>query len=136
MTVDDFLEEEDIEDLQEQEVLCNFCGYTCAFPNTNSNQPYGLIKKSVNGGYHSTPGNGNGALDDVTFYTFSLCEFCLDYLFRKFQIPPLIGTYVGSEDYEVFRPATQRIKEDSWRKHDPKWQLEYDARAAARQRKV
>ena len=81
----------------------------------------GLIDCEVVGGYNSTPGNGNGALDDMTGYRFSLCEFCLDHMFSQFRTPPKLIGYICSEEGvelegEVFRPAEQRVREDGeWR---------------------
>jgi hypothetical protein len=76
----------------------------------------GLIDCEVNGGYYSTPGNGRGALDDGDTYTFSLCEFCTDWMFSRFRIPPTMGSYMFAYDEErVFKSADQRVLEDDWR---------------------
>jgi hypothetical protein len=91
----------------------------------------GLIDAKVIGGYPSTPGNGDGALDDMTQYKFSLCEFCLDFLFTRFVVPPTVNCigfapppYVcdGSlndiveKEQEPFYSAEERVKNDEWRR--------------------
>lgn len=102
---------------------CNWCGETCLLMDsghhhvvTNSDR-HGLIDAIVSGGYASTPGNGQGALDDCDTYQFSLCEFCLDHLFTQFKVPPQTGSYVGGGDESPFRPAAERVLNDDWR-HD------------------
>ncbi len=66
---------EQLEQMNEQHV-CNMCGELCSLgPQRNKG---GLVNQTVDGNYDSTPGNGQGALDDCTSYRFSLCEFCLD----------------------------------------------------------
>jgi hypothetical protein len=95
----------------EEPHLCNLCGCSLILePNT---APEGLVGAEINGGFHSTPGNGSGALDDATKYKFSLCEFCLDWLFKKFRLPPKVVAYGEVEEY---RPADQRVAEDEWRR--------------------
>jgi hypothetical protein len=73
----------------------------------------GLTETIVSGGYPSTPGNGGGALDDDTHYQFSLCEFCLDYMFSNFKIPVEVSC---SGQKEPFVSAEDRVKRDDWRK--------------------
>lgn len=70
------------------------CSLGCDSP---AGGPHGLIRAFVTGGYESTPGNGHGALDDGDTFTFSLCEFCLDWLFGRFVVPVETGSYVHSE---------------------------------------
>ena len=97
--------------------ICNLCGLPCD-PNNGCGE-MGLLDASVCGGYHSTAGNGFGALDDLTEYRFSLCEFCLDWLFGKFQIPVEVRNYMCEdvkEQPEPWRPAIQRVEEDEWRR--------------------
>jgi hypothetical protein len=142
------------------EPLCNLCGLTCTIghPESPARGPHGLIKAQVIGGYESTPGNGCGALDDMTRYTFSLCEFCLDWLFEHFQVP--VKTDDPMRDYRLregetveegvermgvvslstnetpmppFRPASQRCDEDVWRKGREEFYAERDRRTAARE---
>ena len=64
-----------------KDFLCNWCDESCSIgPEDNEhnpNTPHGMIDACVRGHYNSTPGNGYGALDDITSYRFSLCEFCL-----------------------------------------------------------
>ena len=74
----------------------------------------GLVDAEVSGGYSSTPGNGSGALDDRTSYRFSLCEFCLDWLFSQFKIPPAVKDMDG-DPIGPWKPAAQRVMEDVWR---------------------
>jgi hypothetical protein len=108
-------------------VLCNRCGLSCVIGPEGS-QPAGLIKAEVTGSYESTPGNGNGALDDGDKYHFCLCEFCLDWLFTTFKIPV---TVCGSDGLVVWRPAVDRMAEDEWRKDDS-FYVEAARRALAR----
>lgn len=76
------------------EVFCNKCGGSCQ----QNNCPgfYGLIEETVYGGYGSDP------LSDMTEYTFSLCESCLDELFKTFKIPVQVNDrdlhYMTDED--------------------------------------
>ena len=93
--------------------LCNLCGETTYLGKCH--QSSGL-NAQVSGGYDSTPGNGFGALDDNTTYQFTLCEFCLDWLMSQFKIPPQVSDYVNpSYTPEAFRPAAERVTQDSWR---------------------
>ena len=71
------------------EAICNRCGLSCRLPDGHNREAnHGLVDCHVDGSYDSTPDNGFGALDDCTRYTFSLCEFCLDWLFTTFRVPP------------------------------------------------
>jgi hypothetical protein len=105
------------------EPLCNLCGLTCllgppTLANGRKNEGHrasGLIAAEVRGGYESTPGNGSGALDDGTSYTFNICEFCLDWLFDKFIIPVTVVDSNGGESLDD-RSAARRVLEDEWRK--------------------
>lgn len=115
------------------EKLCNLCALPCKLEN-DLEDASGLIDAVVAGGYASTPGNGNGALDDCTRYHFSLCEFCLDWLFTQFQLPPVVSSYTSSE-FEDFRPAAQRVKEDDWRGTKERFFKEFEKRNAARNKK-
>lgn len=120
---------------ERKETLCNLCGLTCNL----SDEPHyidrgGLIEEIIRGGYLSTAGNGNGALDDCTFYEFSLCEFCLDWLFAKFKIPVKTGDY-DLDDHQEWRPAFQRVMEDSWRTLKEQFFEEYNKRNKARSEK-
>lgn len=90
--------------------VCNLCGELCG--HTEAWDPMGLINCRVVGGYCSTPGIGFGALDDCTSYVFSLCEFCLDSLFVKFKVKPLVEIHGEPEE---FRSAVERVKNDDWR---------------------
>jgi hypothetical protein len=113
--------------------LCNLCGEPCAF-GSHPDEPLGLIDAVVQGGEASTPGNGSGALDDLTSYTFSLCEFCLDWVFSQCRIPPEVRVVNADppEDIEIFRPAEQRVREDEWRTYKSDFFKERDWRNAAR----
>jgi hypothetical protein len=121
--------------LEQIDVACNMCGLSCML--TESESPagglHGLINEEVYGGYLSTPGNGHGALDDLTRYTFSLCEFCLDWLFSKFKVPVSIDDYVNSEKQsQNWSPAIERVTNDDWRKMKEEFIKEHDKRARAR----
>lgn len=97
---------------EEKEVLCNMCGHSCVLyvEDTGRNHIGGMIDQIVHGGFFSTAGNGYGALDDMSFYKFSLCEFCLDWMFSNFKIP--VREYCDAFDEEIeFKPAKQRIEE-------------------------
>jgi hypothetical protein len=113
--------------------LCNLCGLTSVLGHEDSPAagPHGLIDCTVYGGYESTPGNGYGALDDCTKYTFSLCEFCLDWLFQQFVKPVAISGYAG-EGAEQWKPAASRVAEDDWREMKTEFRTEHERRAAAR----
>jgi hypothetical protein len=96
------------------EVLCNLCGQSCTLePGPLGGGPCGLIEAEVRGSYNSTPGNGSGALDDCVKYKFSLCEFCLDWLFWAFVIP--VELKDGEAPPMTWKPAMQRVTEDKWR---------------------
>jgi hypothetical protein len=114
----------------EPDILCNMCGLTCRL-DSEVFETYGLIKESVMGNYASTPGNGDGALDDCSRYTFSLCEFCLDHIFSQFKIPIDVSDCIRNES-EPFRPAAQRVTEDEWRKGKEKFFKEFNRRNEAR----
>lgn len=139
--------------------LCNMCGLTTHLPvgpaGSGETAAHGLIDASVEGGYASTPGNGHGALDDGHHYTFSLCEFCLDWLFTLFKMPPVISDYMHegavkvwpelnamgmrgpppkppTADELLWRTARQRVNEDEWRKFKKEFFDEANRRALAR----
>jgi len=109
--------------LSEQEPLCNLCGLTCVLgcEGHPCRAPRGLVDAQARGGYLSTAGNGHGALDDMTLYQFSLCEWCLDWLFSQFKIPVSIFDYDpwdGSPEDGTLRPwrsAAERVAADDWR---------------------
>lgn len=107
------------------DTTCNLCGLSCALPCGPPDavvlDDYGLIACEARGHYASTPGNGHGALDDCDAYTFSLCEFCLDWLFTQMRIPPTVeNVSLDGESRRpgVWRPAAQRVKADEWRHGD------------------
>lgn len=93
-------------------ILCNLCGESCNLEESGFSEPNGLIEAKVRGGYFSTPGNGSGALDDGVTYTFSLCEFCLDYLFDNCVIPVKCKDMDGPLEFET---ALSRVNKDEWR---------------------
>lgn len=116
------------------ERLCNLCGESCYFTQDNRSADdkrfgsnYGLIDCTVSGGYESTPGNGHGALDDLETYTFSMCEFCLDWLFKLFKIPPSL-----TDPDEKFVPAEVRVKNEDWRRQKRLFAECYGRRELAR----
>lgn len=144
------------------EHLCNLCGLSCtlgkdegaAYPDLRG----GLIDATVVGGYDSTPGNGYGALDDLVRHRFSLCEFCLDWLFSQFQIPVAVDDPMNDlllrpgesideglarcgavqlarrPDPEPWKPAADRVRKDDWRKMKDAFFAEAERRREARQK--
>lgn len=115
-----------------KDILCNMCGLTTKLKHQGTldhNQFYGLVNATVQGGYESTPGNGEGALDDTSTYTFSLCEFCLDHIFKNAVIPPIVD---NGQEKEDFRPAAQRVEEDHWRNYPEPFLTESAKRDEAR----
>jgi hypothetical protein len=118
-------------------VLCNLCGLPCNLIDECDDSAHGLIECVVRGGYSSTPGNGAGALDDMTSYKFSLCEFCLDWLFTQCKIVPLVCDRTLDEDLpgdqQTWRPAAQRVQEDEWRGMKDKFFAEAERRRVARE---
>lgn len=122
-----------------EDKICNLCGLSCTLGDDAPRCDYngGLINASVSGGYFSTAGNGEGALDDGESYKFSLCEWCLDWLFSRFQKPVETASYMFVNDVpEPFKPAMQRVVEDTgWRHSKDKFFAEYERRNAAREAK-
>lgn len=115
------------------DVLCNLCGHSCSLTAPDRVEQGGLIRARVCGGYESTPGNGSGALDDSTAYTFSLCEFCLDWLFGQFKIPVATTDYMRNDaPDEPWRPAAERVASDEWRSMKGKFMAESYLRTMAR----
>jgi len=137
--------------------MCNLCGLSCVLGLPSpARGPHGLLDAQVIGGYESTPGNGCGAVDDMTRYTFNLCEFCLDWLFERFKVPvktddPMndymlregesvaegvermgVVRVMGHCDKPAWRPATQRVFDDEWRRDKQEFYAERDKRKAAR----
>jgi hypothetical protein len=125
--------------------LCNWCGEPCVLgegpdpsvPLHNEIGEGGLLKHTIRvmGGYDSTPGNGCGALDDCTSYTFSLCEFCLDHLFTLFKNSPTVDS-INNPEPEVFAAAAHRVAMDRWREHKMGFFKEQARRAALRPKRV
>jgi hypothetical protein len=109
----------------------------------------GLLRQIVRGGYSSTAGNGDGALDDGTSYRFSLCEFCLDWLFAQFKVPVETSDYSinFSEDFsardtfdrdpvrEPWEPAHVRVARDEWRRGKEQFCEEAERRSIARSKR-
>lgn len=101
------------------DVVCNMCGGTCSagtkkddpsrFVSKRQNARYvfeegdvhhinqtkqksasyfnGLIEQTVSGVY------GSDSLEDMTHYTFSMCEHCLKDLFERFKHPVEVAGY-------------------------------------------
>jgi len=112
---------------------CNLCGLSCRLG--DGPEIGGLINAVVRGGYYSTAGNGSGALDDGHSYKFSLCEWCLDWLFSQFTIPVKAGSYhLSNEPEPSWRPAWHRVTEDTWRTYESEFFNEYNKRNEARHR--
>jgi len=121
------------------DVLCNMCGLSCDLPTGPLDNPkgdaHGLIEQEVLGHYASTPGNGHGALDDTTAYKFSLCEWCLDWLFDQFKVPPTVREWRfdgGRGEVQAWRPASERVAEDEWRRFKSEFYAEATRRTIAR----
>ena len=120
-----------------EDIACNLCGLSCVLHEGKYSEHCGLIQARVSGGFFSTPGNGGGALDDTTAYTFSLCEFCLDWLFAQFAIPVATTNYMdGNAPADAWRPAAVRVASDDWRGMKAEFTAEAMRRAEARDRKA
>ena len=112
---------------------CNLCGESCViFDDGQMSILGGLFYADAIGGYSSTPGNGYGALDDGCTYKFSLCEFCLDWLFGRFRVPVTVTGRTGDEA-EPWRPARVRVAEDGWRGKE--LSAEFERRAWLREKR-
>lgn len=114
-----------------KEPICNLCGLTCLLKEGELAGAHGHLDRTVRGGYASTPGNGVGALDDMTSYTFNLCEFCCDALFTRCAVPVTVEWH-GAFEPEPWRPALQRVVEDDWRAQKGAFFKEAARRALAR----
>lgn len=112
---------------------CNMCGESCQLLDKSGADcgESGLIDCEVVGGYFSTPGNGYGALDDCTSYTFSLCEFCLDWLFNQFKIPPGTFDMIDGKE-EKWELSISRVMNEDWRKQKESFLQEYTRRSVLR----
>ncbi len=129
-----------------KEPTCNLCGLGCGLgkPGHPAYEIGGLINAIVRGGYSSTAGNGDGALDDMTSYRFSMCEFCLDWLFTQFKVPVEVSDYTFSDDLRgkdgfdvddvrpAWEPAVVRVAKDDWRSSKHEFCEEAERRAKAR----
>jgi len=111
--------------------VCNMCGLSCMLRSDPYHDCNGLLNSTVQGGYESTPGNGSGALDDMTRYMFSLCEWCLDDMFQKFKIPPRVQDY-HSDVVEPYVSAPDRVVNESWRRGKEEFFAEHKRRHIAR----
>ena len=96
---------------------CNLCGLTCRLCDHEHSNSGGLERYTVSGNYDSTAGNGGGALDDGDTYTFSLCEWCLDWLFAQFKVLPEMGNNYHHEPdgSPAWSPAAVRVSTEEWR---------------------
>jgi len=120
-------------------MTCNLCGLSCRLtgPGSDFNELSGLIDCKVSGGYDSTPGNGAGALDDTTQYEFSLCEFCLDWLFVQFKVPVEVSDYMNPDSpKEKWVSAKDRVCKDDWRGMKTVFFDEFKKRNQARELKI
>jgi len=138
---------------------CNLCGLSLRLAPAPWDTPEGLVGAEVVGGYSSTPGNGSGALDDGEGYRFSLCEFCLDWLFDQFVIPvetfdPMaphvlqpgetveaamertggVVKLMAGPPPEPWRPAEERVRTDDWRGMKERFFNEKKRREASRKK--
>ena len=121
--------------LNEKRNPCNLCGLSLRLAPAPCDEPHGLVGARVCGGYSSTPGNGSGALDDMTVYRFSLCEFCLDWLFSRFVVPVEVSDPredVAGPPPELWSSAEERVRADVWRKGKESFFKEKARRDAAR----
>ena len=110
---------------------CNMCGLESEVIVNDWHRNTILHKFTAIGGYESTPGNGCGTLDDCSEYKFSLCEYCLDYIFNQCIIPVLDIDYsIGENNYIS---AEERVRNDSWREMKKEFFEEYERRNNARQ---
>lgn len=131
---------------QSEGAICTVCSESCALHLYDDHyENEGLTDVSIMGGYPSTPGNGLGALDDATRYTFSICEFCLDFLFENARVPPTT-CHPGRDAIEFgdrrlpavpdevfpFACASERVARDDWRTRKAEFYAERDRRAALR----
>jgi len=119
---------------EKHENTCNLCGCSCTLAVDSQSPDFngGLIDADVVGGYHSTPGNGCGALDDGTRYRFNLCEFCLDWLFSHFTVPVKMYDYTSGGNSVEWRCAERRVVEDDWRRYKDEFVREKIRRDVAR----
>jgi len=113
--------------------ICNACGLSCSLRSPQGPYPSGLVEATVSGGYESTAGNGYGALDDLTTYTFSLCEFCLDALFSQLRVPPRVAQ-MGTPSEGEYESAADRIRTQPWRAMGDLFREESARRARRRKR--
>lgn len=73
-------EMKEIEVITTEDILCNKCGNSCM---DKSGYNYeGIIEYEMRGGYGSK-------LGDMVGFRFSLCETCLEELFKTFKLNPL-----------------------------------------------
>jgi len=79
------------------DILCNKCGKSLKrIISTCGQYNYcGLMEITVKGCYGSDP------LEDLKSYTFSLCENCLDELFKSFKLPVKEEDYSLTSDYKL-----------------------------------
>ncbi len=72
-----------------EDIICNMCGNSC-YDEAGENIE-GLIECCFRGGFYSK-------LGDLVVYQFSLCEGCLEELFKKFKIDP---HYIKDDNVEM-----------------------------------
>jgi hypothetical protein len=66
-------------------------------------------------------------------YSFSLCEFCLDWLFTQFKVPvSQWNMTTGRDEQEEREPAHVRVAKDDWRKMKKEFCVEAECRAILR----
>lgn len=76
------------------DVLCNKCGKSCVPVHRplSCDAPKwacGLVETTIHGKFLSP------VLEDLTSYTFSICELCVQQLFESFIIPPTKNDHEG-----------------------------------------
>lgn len=80
----------------DNDVICNMCADTCLKVHFDGlREPYGLIDCTAHGGYLSS--NDNSGLDDMTSYTFSLCEKCMQLEYFKRELKRVTEFYARVE---------------------------------------
>lgn len=88
------------------DIICNVCGNSCK--DREGMNYEGLLEASVQGGYASK-------LGDMLTYTFSICEGCLENIFKTFKHPP--ETYNpmshGEDDPAVVAAWEKQVAEET-----------------------
>lgn len=120
---------DNLRELQNEKIrkisVCNMCGESTILALEPVVDIGGLDNCEVIGGYFSS------ALEDCSKYKFSICEFCLDYLFERFKIPPKIFCTIDG-DYRKFTTAKERFQTSNQKKLATEFFEEYEKRNKVR----